>query len=88
MTINLPRPDSQKWADAGNIGIRSSCCVTYALVTHPDSHPIEPRDFSGKRPRVALSKPSLNQTREQSQVIQQNMTESLGSMKWEMGYMT
>ena len=49
---------------------------------YPDSHPIEPRDFSEKWPRVALSKPGPSQTREQSQVMKQNMTKSLGSMGW------
>ena len=52
---------------------------------NPDSNPIEPRYFSEKQPRVALSKPSLGQTIEQSQVITQNMTKYLGLMGWETG---
>ena len=53
---------------------------------YPDSHPVEPRGFLEKRPRVELSKASPSQTRGQSQVIKENMTKSLGSMGWETGY--
>ena len=52
---------------------------------YPDSHPVEPRGFSGKQPIVELSKSSPNQARGQSQVIKENMTKSLGSMGWKTG---
>ena len=57
-------------------------------VTFPDSHPVEPRGFSEKVPRVKLSKERPRQTRGQSQVIKENITKSLGSMGLETGYST